>query len=301
MPSRVQIPFPQIQALFPVREPVLLRSHPLHRRGRDGLRGSPADHFTVAGALGRHPGSLPNALPGVLTAVGHMTQYDAIAGDYRDSKQLPFRSFVERYTLFRMLGDVRGRTVLDLACGDGFYARLLMRAGAAAVVGVDISDEMIRLAREEERRQPLGCVYRRGDAAGIEPDEPVDLVVAMYLLNYAETPGELARFCRVVHDALRPGGRVVGFNDNVLNPPSRGGSPGKYGFERTCGTSPPSEGDVILYTFAGSDGKPFRFRNFFLSPETYDDAFRTAGFRDFRWVPAALDPAVRPRPRRRIR
>ena len=225
-----------------------------------------------------------------------MTQYDAIASDYRDSKHLPFRRFVERYTFFRMLGDVRGRTVLDLACGDGFYARLLMRADAAAVVGVDISEEMIRLAREEERRRPLVCEYRHGDAARFEPDEAVDLVVAMYLLNYAETAGELARFCRALHDALRQGGRVVGFNDNVLNPPSGGGSLGKYGFERTCETSPPSEGDVILYTFAGSDGKPFRFRNFFLSPETYDDAFRTAGFRDFRWIPAALDPTVRPDP-----
>lgn len=137
-----------------------------------------------------------------------MTHYDAIAGEYRDSKQLPFRRFVERYTLFRMLADVRGRTVLDLACGDGLHARLLMRAGAASVLAVDISEEMIRLAREEERRRPLGCEYRHGDEAGFEPDETVDLVVAMYLLNYAETAREPA--------ALDPGVRHDPFRDAFM-------------------------------------------------------------------------------------
>lgn len=225
-----------------------------------------------------------------------MTQYDAIASEYRDSKELPFRRFIERYTLFRMLGDIRDRTVLDLACGDGFYARYLMRAGAAGVLGIDISGEMIRLAREEEQRRPLGCTYRHGDAAGFEPDEPVHLVVAMYLLNYARTADELISFCRVFHRALRPGGRVVGLNDNVWNPPSPGASLGKYGFERTCETSPPEEGDVLLYTFVASDGTPFRFQNYFQPPAAYEAAFREAGFRDFRWVPVELDPARRDDP-----
>ena len=48
--------------------------------------------------------------------------YDAIAKQYRDSKLLPFRHAIERYTVFRELGDLRGRTVLDLACGEGIYA-----------------------------------------------------------------------------------------------------------------------------------------------------------------------------------
>ena len=60
-----------------------------------------------------------------------MAEYDRIASEYRDSKRLPFRDHVERYSLFRMLGDVRGARILDLACGDGFYTRLLMKAGAS--------------------------------------------------------------------------------------------------------------------------------------------------------------------------
>ena len=45
--------------------------------------------------------------------------YDAIAERYRESKWLLFRHYIERYTLFAGLGDLRDRTVLDLACGEG--------------------------------------------------------------------------------------------------------------------------------------------------------------------------------------
>ena len=77
-----------------------------------------------------------------------MSEYDAIAGEYQESKRLSFREHVERYTLFETLGDVRGKTVLDLACGEGFYTRLLRQAGASEVTGVDISAAMIELAEE---------------------------------------------------------------------------------------------------------------------------------------------------------
>ena len=63
--------------------------------------------------------------------------YDAIADRYRESKWLLFRHYIERYTLFE---------VLDLACGEGVYARQFKRAGAAEVIGVDISQAMIALA-----------------------------------------------------------------------------------------------------------------------------------------------------------
>ena len=139
-----------------------------------------------------------------------MEEYDAIAEEYRDSKQLPYREHVERHSLFQLVGDVRGKAILDVACGEGFYTRLLKKAGASEVTGVDISGAMIRLAEDEERRHPIGCKYVQVDVAAFEPSGPVDLVVAMYMLHYARTGEQLSRFCQVCHDALRPGGRFLG-------------------------------------------------------------------------------------------
>ena len=73
-------------------------------------------------------------------------QYDAIAREYQRTKESPLRRHVEAYSFFQMLGDVSGLAVLDLACGEGFYTRLIRQAGAASAVGVDISSEMIALA-----------------------------------------------------------------------------------------------------------------------------------------------------------
>ena len=46
--------------------------------------------------------------------------YDKIAKQYQKSKALPFRQYVEWYSYSNLLGDVTGKSVLDLACGDGF-------------------------------------------------------------------------------------------------------------------------------------------------------------------------------------
>ena len=77
--------------------------------------------------------------------------YDTIAERYCDSKWLLFRHFIERYTLLALLGELHDRTVLDMACGEGVYARQFKRAGAAEVTGIDISPAMIALAESEER------------------------------------------------------------------------------------------------------------------------------------------------------
>ena len=102
-----------------------------------------------------------------MTDFDHVAEeYDRIAPDYQESKLLPFRVYVEEYSTFKLLPDLNGRSVVDLACGEGIYTRKLMQRGATQVVGVDISGEMITLAREAEAaNSPRRAVRpgRRGD------------------------------------------------------------------------------------------------------------------------------------------
>src|SRR5262249_42931639 len=78
-----------------------------------------------------------------------VTDYDPIAAEYQKAKQHPWRLYVERHTLLQLIGDIRGQSVLDMACGEGHYTRELRRLGADRVVGVDLSAGMIRLAQEQ--------------------------------------------------------------------------------------------------------------------------------------------------------
>ncbi len=208
--------------------------------------------------------------------------YDAIAAEYRRSKSLPFRLHIEAHTLFRLAGDVTGAHVLDLACGEGIYTRAMRRHGAATALGVDVSSAMVELAEESERADPIGCRYQVSDVADLPVLGSFDIVLGVYLLNYARTADELRRFCRAIRANLKPGGRLIGFNDNVENPPERYDSYRPYGFVKST-TPLRTEGAPITYTLFNPDGGEFRIVNYYLAPATYVATFQDAGFRSFEW------------------
>src|SRR5262249_6355147 len=141
------------------------------------------------------------------------TDYDPIAEQYQRSKQHPWRTHIESYTLMELIGDPTGKSVLDVACGEGFYTRMLRQRGAAAVTGVDLSAGMIELARKQEEKHCLGIEYRVGDGKSL-PAGNYDLVVAAFLLNYARTRDELQAMCNGIARSLKPGGRFVSVNSN---------------------------------------------------------------------------------------
>lgn len=111
--------------------------------------------------------------------------------------------------IFQALGDVRGKSLLDLACGDGFYTRKFRRIGADPVMGVDLSPKQIERAREIEEREPLGIEYRVGDALGLELSRRFEVVTAIHLLHYLENREEIEAVLRGIHRVLPDGGRFV--------------------------------------------------------------------------------------------
>ncbi|MEX0581076.1 MAG: class I SAM-dependent methyltransferase [Mycobacterium sp.] len=66
-----------------------------------------------------------------------------------------------------LIGDATGLSVLDLACGEGFYTRLIRHRGAARVRGLDLSDGMIAMAEAQEAREPPGRHFRGGRCPGV--------------------------------------------------------------------------------------------------------------------------------------
>ena len=232
------------------------------------------------------------------------TNYDAIAEQYKRSKLTPWRRHIEQYTFFETLGDVTGLSVLDLACGEGFYARLLKLRGAVRVVGVDLSTEMIRLARSAEADEPLGIEYMIGDAIEFRSDETFDVVTAAYLLNYAESEETLAAMCRTIAAALKPGGQFVTVNNNPSQSPRHFEATRPLGFIKSVDGCPPASsswlppsggrtpdpGAAITYTVFLESGETFSFDNYYLSVEAHERALTAAGFREIEWVPPLLSP-----------
>lgn len=209
------------------------------------------------------------------------TNYDPIAEQYKRSKLAPWRTHIECFTLLDTLGDIRGKSVLDVACGEGFYTRLLQHLGAARTVGVDLSEGMIELAQKQEAHNPQGIEYHVGDGRDLPFREEFDVVVAGYLLNYAPDRNELLAMCRGIARSLKPGGRFVTVNCSPSLDFRTAPSYRQYGFETSI-IGDWREGTPITWTFYLDDG-PFSIENYHLSVDVHDSAFRQAGFSSVAW------------------
>ncbi len=216
------------------------------------------------------------------------TDYNQISQQYKQAKQQPWRWAVETYSLMKLVGDLQGKSIVDVACGEGYFTRLLRQAGAASVLGLDISQAMIELARAEERASRWALNTLSKTPGPNAPRRELDLAVAAWLLVYAHDRAELAEMCRGLARLLRPGGRFVTYttNPDVYFYPKANYR--KYGFELALADRA-YEGAPINWTIDLGDTK-FEIQNYYLPIEAYQEAFESAGFGDFRMHQPTLAP-----------
>jgi len=113
----------------------------------------------------------------------------------------------ERSSISTLMGDIGGQQICDLACGQGRITRWLARAGAS-VVGVDISERLLEIARRDEEEESLGITYVQDDAQrlGRLSDHSFDGVVCTWsLVDIEDMTACFASVARV----LRPEGWFV--------------------------------------------------------------------------------------------
>jgi SAM-dependent methyltransferase len=117
-----------------------------------------------------------------------------------------FWEHVYRYKFARQF--VRGRRVLDIACGEGYGSAALLAAGATSIVGIDISPEAVRHAREK-----YGIDARVGDAMAIDlPDASFDAIVSFETIEHVSQPGEFVKECQRI---LKDNGKLVVSTPNI--------------------------------------------------------------------------------------
>lgn len=132
-------------------------------------------------------------------------QYDQLAKIY-DHR---WRSYITKTLLF-LQGWAKiqpSETVLDIACGTGEFERLLLgKHPQQAILGVDISSEMLSVAREKLKDYAALTLCQGSVTAIPAADESFDVVVCANAFHYFEPPlAALAEMRRV----LKPNGRVV--------------------------------------------------------------------------------------------
>jgi SAM-dependent methyltransferase len=107
----------------------------------------------------------------------------------------------------RLLGDLRGKRVLDLGCGNGSAGITFAQQGAI-VIAIDGSDAHLARARERSEREEVKVEWRKGDLADLAflRAESIDAAFSGFAVAEVE---DAARLFRQVQRVLKPNGPFV--------------------------------------------------------------------------------------------
>ncbi len=123
-----------------------------------------------------------------------------------------FQRHVVAYDLVAPL--VRGRVVLDAGCGEGYGLRLLERAGAVRVIGVDLDEAAVAHAIRTYGGEDSRVDVQRAELMALPlDDDAVGMTISFQVIEHLhDIPGYLASLRRVTG----PGGRIVIATPNRL-------------------------------------------------------------------------------------
>ena len=139
------------------------------------------------------------------------TPYDSIADWYDEQVRVagyhPEGVAHERSAFDSLLEDITDREVCDLGCGQGAITRRLA-LGGAKVVGIDISERLLQIAKRQEAVEPQGITYLQDDARHLSRlrDRSFDGVVCTWSLLDID---DLTACIKAVARILRPDGWFV--------------------------------------------------------------------------------------------
>lgn len=99
-----------------------------------------------------------------------------------------------------------GKTVLDVGCGGGILSEGLARAGAS-VMGIDLSDKALSVARLHLFESGLSVDYRKMPIETLADEQPeaFDVVTCMEMLEHVPDPASVVAACGRL---LKPGGKA---------------------------------------------------------------------------------------------
>ena len=124
----------------------------------------------------------------LVPSLKHEDQYENISNDYSlcHDYSIGLYKYLENHTFLTLLGEVEGKDIIDLGCGEGFYTRLIKtRNVSGEVCGLDISQSMI----DEAKAKSEGINFITGDCSRpLNIEKQYDIVTNQFLLCHVSTP-----------------------------------------------------------------------------------------------------------------
>lgn len=122
----------------------------------------------------------------------------------RDRPDSP-NNAIEGPVIVELLGDINGKSILDLGCGDGSFGKELIQNGAFEYVGLEGSEKMVDAANTN-LRNIKGKVIMDTMESYPYPEKAYDIVTSRFAIHYVS---DINQLFRSVHKCLKDDGRFV--------------------------------------------------------------------------------------------
>jgi len=134
--------------------------------------------------------------------------FDKLAGNY-DELMGEGGDFHHKNTIdpaiYKLAGNVKGKKILDLGCGNGYMARALSKKGAI-VTASDISSDIIDLAERRGVNKKIKFLVHDASDLKQYPDNSFDIVIANMMIFYVKN---LDKMMSGIARILKPGGKFI--------------------------------------------------------------------------------------------
>ncbi len=123
---------------------------------------------------------------------------DKFTSHVRNPKDSVYHAYYEKPAMYSLIPDIKNKSVLSLGCGSGEDSAYLKNLGANKSVGIDISSELIKIAKESHQ----GCRFEVMDMGHLNfPDSSFDFVYSSLAIHHIEN---WAKTFKEVYRVLKP-------------------------------------------------------------------------------------------------
>lgn len=118
-------------------------------------------------------------------------------------EQIIYDEHIIRYELAKSF--IKGKEVLDIACGTGYGSHILSKAGAKRVIGMDIDKKALRMARQKYLEENLEFKHGDAEKIGLE-DDSADIITSFETIEHLDDPKQ---FLREIKRVLKDNGLLI--------------------------------------------------------------------------------------------
>jgi 2-polyprenyl-3-methyl-5-hydroxy-6-metoxy-1,4-benzoquinol methylase len=144
---------------------------------------------------------------------------------FRSEPRMTGRLLIDFGYVLQLLDLQAGTSLVELGCGSGWMTRLAARHGVHAQ-GYDISPQMVEIAQAEADREGFGATFEAGDYETLDLGRRFDACLIYDALHHSERP---ERVLASAHRALKPGGRLLLVEPNLMHRFRGRGASDRYG------------------------------------------------------------------------